>query len=162
MIAYLYCYLYTPGQLGPFIGTALYPESDKPYYVHGMAACAGFMLLVGKFPITSRYRKSPFTHASVVYKRRCLYGCEGFCKVTTKPRKRQPTVLCMTRRMKTTHLARTGNCLKGPDLFDIYFDCGYRVTLLGSCHQIYKSPLPYYELTALVLSFIHGCWELLK
>ncbi|KAL8875548.1 MAG: hypothetical protein Q9198_006111 [Flavoplaca austrocitrina] len=36
------------GQLGPFIGTALYPESDKPYYVRGMTACAGFMLLVGK------------------------------------------------------------------------------------------------------------------
>ncbi|KAL8976599.1 MAG: hypothetical protein Q9205_007422 [Flavoplaca limonia] len=36
------------GQLGPFIGTALYPESDRPYYVRGMTACAGFMLLVGK------------------------------------------------------------------------------------------------------------------
>ena len=34
--------------MGPFIGTALYPESDKPYYVPGMTACAGFMLLVGK------------------------------------------------------------------------------------------------------------------
>ncbi|KAL8965447.1 MAG: hypothetical protein Q9183_003849 [Haloplaca sp. 2 TL-2023] len=34
------------GQLGPFIGTALYPESDKPFYVRGMTACALFMLLV--------------------------------------------------------------------------------------------------------------------
>lgn len=34
------------GQLGPFIGTALYPEADKPYYVRGMAACTGFMLAV--------------------------------------------------------------------------------------------------------------------
>ncbi|KAL8709932.1 MAG: hypothetical protein Q9220_005382 [cf. Caloplaca sp. 1 TL-2023] len=41
------------GQLGPFVGTALYPESDKPYYVRGMAACAAFMLLVGKqIPVT--------------------------------------------------------------------------------------------------------------
>lgn len=52
VILLLHCYLYTPGQFGPFIGTALYPESDKPYYVHGMAACAGFMLLVGKSLIT--------------------------------------------------------------------------------------------------------------
>ncbi|KAL9019866.1 MAG: hypothetical protein Q9185_002915 [Variospora sp. 1 TL-2023] len=34
------------GQLGPFIGTALYPESDKPYYVPGMAVCTVFMLAV--------------------------------------------------------------------------------------------------------------------
>lgn len=36
------------GQLGPFIGTALYPESDKPFYVRGMTACALFMVLVGQ------------------------------------------------------------------------------------------------------------------
>ena len=34
------------GQLGPLIGTRLYPDSDKPYYVTGMAVCAGFMLAV--------------------------------------------------------------------------------------------------------------------
>ncbi|KAI4232896.1 MAG: hypothetical protein LQ349_004719 [Xanthoria aureola] len=42
------------GQLGPFIGTAIYPESDKPYYVHGMAACAGFMLLVAALSLWLR------------------------------------------------------------------------------------------------------------
>ena len=34
------------GQLGPLLGTRLYPDSDKPYYVKGMSVCAGFMLLV--------------------------------------------------------------------------------------------------------------------
>ncbi|KAL8903741.1 MAG: hypothetical protein Q9171_007293 [Xanthocarpia ochracea] len=42
-------------QLGPFIGTALYPEKDKPYYVHGMAACAGFMLLVAALSLWLRW-----------------------------------------------------------------------------------------------------------
>lgn len=32
------------GQLGPLLGTRLYPDSDKPFYVIGMAVCAGFML----------------------------------------------------------------------------------------------------------------------
>ena len=35
------------GQFGPILGTRLYPESDKPYYVKGMSICGGFMLLVG-------------------------------------------------------------------------------------------------------------------
>ncbi|MCJ1312939.1 hypothetical protein MMC25_006615 [Agyrium rufum] len=34
------------GQLGPLLGTRLYPESDAPYYVRGMAVCGGFMVLV--------------------------------------------------------------------------------------------------------------------
>ncbi|MCJ1417749.1 hypothetical protein MMC32_004094 [Xylographa parallela] len=34
------------GQLGPLLGTRLYPDNDKPYYVKGMSVCAGFMLLV--------------------------------------------------------------------------------------------------------------------
>ena len=34
------------GQLGPLLGTRLYPDSDKPYYVKGMLVCAGFMFLV--------------------------------------------------------------------------------------------------------------------
>ncbi|MCJ1296259.1 hypothetical protein MMC34_007825 [Xylographa carneopallida] len=34
------------GQLGPLLGTRLYPDSDKPYYVRGMSVCAGFMFLV--------------------------------------------------------------------------------------------------------------------
>ena len=31
------------GQCGPLIGAQLYPRSDGPYYVRGMAICAGFM-----------------------------------------------------------------------------------------------------------------------
>ena len=33
------------GQFGPFVGTRLYPDSDKPYYVKGMAVCSLFMFL---------------------------------------------------------------------------------------------------------------------
>ncbi|KAF2432591.1 putative MFS transporter [Tothia fuscella] len=35
------------GQCGPLLGTRLYPESDGPLYLKGMAVCAGFMALVG-------------------------------------------------------------------------------------------------------------------
>ncbi|GAA5835461.1 hypothetical protein JCM11251_005240 [Rhodosporidiobolus azoricus] len=31
------------GQCGPFLGTRMYPSSDKPYYVKGMAVSAAFM-----------------------------------------------------------------------------------------------------------------------
>ena len=34
------------GQLGPLVGTRLYPDSDKPYYVKGMAVCSVFMFIV--------------------------------------------------------------------------------------------------------------------
>jgi len=34
------------GQLGPLLGTRLYPDSDGPFYVREMAVCGGFMLLV--------------------------------------------------------------------------------------------------------------------
>jgi MFS family permease len=34
------------GQCGPLLGTRLYPESDGPLYLKGMAVCAGFMTLV--------------------------------------------------------------------------------------------------------------------
>lgn len=34
------------GQFGPLVGTRLYPDSDKPYYVMGMAVCSFFMFLV--------------------------------------------------------------------------------------------------------------------
>lgn len=33
------------GQLGPLIGVHLYPDSDEPYYVKGMAVCAGFLVV---------------------------------------------------------------------------------------------------------------------
>ncbi|OCK84064.1 MFS transporter-like protein [Lepidopterella palustris CBS 459.81] len=35
------------GQCGPLVGTKLYPDTDAPYYIRGMAVCAGFMLAVG-------------------------------------------------------------------------------------------------------------------
>jgi MFS family permease len=35
------------GQMGPLVGTSIFPETDGPYYVRGMSICAGFMLLVG-------------------------------------------------------------------------------------------------------------------
>lgn len=34
------------GQFGPLVGTRLYPDSDKPYYVRGMSVCGGFMFFV--------------------------------------------------------------------------------------------------------------------
>ena len=34
------------GQLGPLLGTRLYPEEDKPFYARGMSICAAFMALV--------------------------------------------------------------------------------------------------------------------
>ena len=34
------------GQLGPLLGVHLYPDRDQPYYVSGMATCAGFMAVV--------------------------------------------------------------------------------------------------------------------
>ena len=34
------------GQLGPLLGVHLYPDSDQPFYVRGMAVCAGFMAAV--------------------------------------------------------------------------------------------------------------------
>ncbi|KAL9025253.1 MAG: hypothetical protein Q9196_005890 [Gyalolechia fulgens] len=42
------------GQLGPFIGTALYPEDDQPYYSRGMAACTVFMLVVAALSLWLR------------------------------------------------------------------------------------------------------------
>ncbi|KAF2658769.1 MFS general substrate transporter [Lophiostoma macrostomum CBS 122681] len=35
------------GQMGPLVGTSIFPEEDGPWYVKGMGICAVFMLLVG-------------------------------------------------------------------------------------------------------------------
>lgn len=35
------------GQMGPLVGTSIFPKEDGPWYVRGMAICAAFMLLVG-------------------------------------------------------------------------------------------------------------------
>jgi len=43
------------GQLGPLIGTHLYPESDGPYYVKGMAVCAVFMAAVAVLSLGLRF-----------------------------------------------------------------------------------------------------------
>lgn len=34
------------GQMGPLVGTSVFPSTDGPWYVRGMSVCAGFMLLV--------------------------------------------------------------------------------------------------------------------
>ena len=43
------------GQLGPLIGTHLYPESDGTYYVKGMSVCAAFMAAVGALSLGLRF-----------------------------------------------------------------------------------------------------------
>ncbi|KAF2473890.1 uncharacterized protein BDR25DRAFT_281974 [Lindgomyces ingoldianus] len=35
------------GQMGPLVGTSIFPEEDGPWYVRGMGVCAVFMLMVG-------------------------------------------------------------------------------------------------------------------
>lgn len=42
------------GQCGPLLGTRLYPASDGPWYVRGMATCAVFMLLVAGLAVLLR------------------------------------------------------------------------------------------------------------
>ena len=42
------------GQLGPLVGVHLYPDADQPYYVKGMAICAGFMAVVAVLAIILR------------------------------------------------------------------------------------------------------------
>ena len=42
------------GQFGPLVGTRLYPDDDKPYYVKGMAVCGGFMFFVGVLAVILR------------------------------------------------------------------------------------------------------------
>ena len=42
------------GQLGPLVGVRLYPDSDKPYYVRGMAVCGTFMIGVAMLTLILR------------------------------------------------------------------------------------------------------------
>lgn len=37
------------GQVGPLVGTSIFPDEDGPYFVKGMSVCVAFMLLVGIF-----------------------------------------------------------------------------------------------------------------
>jgi MFS family permease len=42
------------GQCGPLLGTRLYPESDGPWYVRGMATCSFFMIVVAVLALVLR------------------------------------------------------------------------------------------------------------
>ena len=42
------------GQMGPLVGTRLYPDSDAPYYVMGMSVCASAMAIVFVLALTLR------------------------------------------------------------------------------------------------------------
>lgn len=42
------------GQCGPLLGTRLYPESDGPWYVRGMATCSFFMIVVAILALVLR------------------------------------------------------------------------------------------------------------
>lgn len=42
------------GQLGPLIGTRLYPDADKPYFISGMVVCSLAMALVGVLALILR------------------------------------------------------------------------------------------------------------
>lgn len=42
------------GQCGPLLGTRLYPASDRPWYVRGMATCSFFMLVVAVLAMALR------------------------------------------------------------------------------------------------------------
>ncbi|KAK9448069.1 major facilitator superfamily domain-containing protein [Limtongia smithiae] len=56
--------LNTIGQCGPLIGTRLYPETDAPYYEHGMIICCGAMLLVAILAIALRRHLAGLNAAS--------------------------------------------------------------------------------------------------
>jgi MFS family permease len=43
------------GQMGPLVGTSIFPEEDGPWYVRGMTICAGFMSLVGILAMLLRW-----------------------------------------------------------------------------------------------------------
>jgi MFS family permease len=43
------------GQMGPLLGTSIFPEEDGPWYTKGMSICAGFMLLVGVLAAVLRW-----------------------------------------------------------------------------------------------------------
>jgi hypothetical protein len=42
------------GQCGPLLGTRLYPNSEKPYFVKGQSVCAGFMFFTTLLVLTLR------------------------------------------------------------------------------------------------------------
>src|SRR6266566_3899078 len=42
------------GQVGPVLGTNMFPSTEGPYYVKGMAVCAAFMYFNGLLALTLR------------------------------------------------------------------------------------------------------------
>lgn len=42
------------GQMGPLLGTRLYPDEEAPFFTKGMAVCAGFMLGVAVLAVVLR------------------------------------------------------------------------------------------------------------
>lgn len=42
------------GQCGPLLGTRLYPETDGPWYIRGMATCSFFMVVVAVLAVGLR------------------------------------------------------------------------------------------------------------
>lgn len=43
------------GQMGPLVGTSIFPDKDGPWFVKGMSICAAFMLLVGALAAVLRW-----------------------------------------------------------------------------------------------------------
>lgn len=61
------------GQCGPILGTRIFPVAQKPYYVKGMAICAGFMFFNALLAISLRtyfsWRNNQFEAAEVAAQR---------------------------------------------------------------------------------------------
>ena len=55
------------GQLGPLLGVHLYPESDGPFYVKGMAFCAVFMFMVALLAFALRVSLQRSNQRTMVY-----------------------------------------------------------------------------------------------
>lgn len=57
------------GQCGPLLGTRLYPASDGPWYVRGMATCSFFMVVVAILAISLRivFQRMNLTAAETTY-----------------------------------------------------------------------------------------------
>lgn len=52
------------GQCGPLLGTRLYPESDGPWYITGMATCSFFMVIVAVLAVGLRIILHRMNHAA--------------------------------------------------------------------------------------------------
>ncbi|KAE9371127.1 major facilitator superfamily transporter [Stipitochalara longipes BDJ] len=76
------------GQCGPLVGTRLYPESDAPFYVTGMAACACAMVFVACLSVGLRVylgRKNRSGNAEYG-----MIGDEGVGLVGSRRKEKEP------------------------------------------------------------------------